>query len=166
MDILSSLANIGFDWKVALANLVNFLIVFILLNKFIFKPVSKTLDERRKKIEEGIENAQKAQTNLLMADKVYEEKLSEAQVKANEIIALAQGKGNELVHEAGVKATEEAQRIILEAEDTIEERKKAMEREIREKTADLVIVGLERILHEEIDEKKNTKIIHSLLHRT
>jgi F0F1-type ATP synthase membrane subunit b/b' len=47
MDILGILGKIGFDWQVALANLVNFLIIFWILKKFAFKPVREILQKDR-----------------------------------------------------------------------------------------------------------------------
>jgi F0F1-type ATP synthase membrane subunit b/b' len=54
------LGKIGFDWQVALANLVNFLIIVFLLKKFAFKPIAKIIQDRQNKINEGLENAKKA----------------------------------------------------------------------------------------------------------
>ena len=67
MNILEILGNIGFDWRIAFANLVNFLIIFYLLKRYAFGPIGRILDERRRKIEEGLEHAREAETNLMMA---------------------------------------------------------------------------------------------------
>ena len=63
--MLEILGNIGFDWPVALANLVNFLIIFFLLHKFVFKPLGKTVEKRKRDIADGLAAADKNQQLLL-----------------------------------------------------------------------------------------------------
>ena len=55
VNIYEILGKIGFDWQVALASLVNFLIILFVLKKFAFKPIKKLIQERQNKINEGIE---------------------------------------------------------------------------------------------------------------
>ncbi|MBU4369492.1 ATP synthase F0 subunit B, partial [Patescibacteria group bacterium] len=59
MDLQRILGNLGFDWRMALANLVNFLIIFFVLKKYAFKPIKEKLEEREKKIKTGLEDAEK-----------------------------------------------------------------------------------------------------------
>ena len=66
--MLEILGKIGFDWQVALANLINFFIVFLLLKKFFFKKIKETIRERRNKIEKGLEDAEKAAESLKSAE--------------------------------------------------------------------------------------------------
>ena len=81
------LAKIGFDWQVALANLVNFLIIFFLLKKFLFGPIAKTLAERKKAISEGLQNAALATDALSEAKKEGDKIIAEAKAQANTIIS-------------------------------------------------------------------------------
>ena len=98
------LGKIGFDWHVALANLVNFLIIFFVLKKFAFTPIQKMLRERREKIEKGISDAQKAEKNLSRANIEKEEIIKEAQDNANRILSTSQADGKNLIKDAKTQA--------------------------------------------------------------
>lgn len=163
MEIIDALAKIGFDWRVALANLVNFLIVFWLLKRFVFAPMQSKLKERKEAIEKGIEDAQIAERDRVMAKEKYEETVKEARVEATAIVSDAREKEKAIVSEAQGKAEEEARRIKSETEVSIEKERSRMQEDIRKSTAEMIVSGVEKILKEEVDEKKNEEIINSVI---
>ena len=78
MEILNEAAlNIGFDWRMALAQLVNFLIIFYLLKRFVWGSIKKTLAERKAKIDKGLEDAEAAEGLQLKAEQDYEKRVKE-----------------------------------------------------------------------------------------
>jgi hypothetical protein len=79
MDIGLILANLGFDWRVALANLVNFLVIILILKYFAFKPIAKIINEREDKIKKGIEDAERAATEFQMAKQVCEKTIEKGE---------------------------------------------------------------------------------------
>lgn len=162
MDLLDSLANIGFDWRVALANLVNFLIIFWLLKKFVFSSLKDVLEKRKQRIEEGIENAKLAERDRVMAKEAYEERMKEANVEANTIVSEARAKERDIVEEARGKADKEADVIIARGKEKIEEERSGLRSEVEKETARLVVDATEKLLRENIDEKKNEELIRSL----
>lgn len=162
MDLLDSLSNIGFDWRIALANLVNFLIIFWLLKKFVFSSLKDVLAKRKQRIEEGIENAQKAERDRVMAKEAYEERMKEAQVEANTIVSEARGKEREIVEEARGKAEKEADVIIAKGKEKVEEEKSRLRSEVEKETARMIVDATEKLLRGNIDEKKNEDLIRSL----
>jgi F0F1-type ATP synthase membrane subunit b/b' len=80
------LAKLGFDWKVALANLVNFLIIYLLLRNVVFKKLGNAIRERREKIQAGLDDAEKAKTALIMADHEKEQILNDGHLKVKELL--------------------------------------------------------------------------------
>lgn len=163
MDIQKILSNIGFDWRVAVANLVNFLVIFYLLKRFAFKPIQKTLNARRAKIDEGLENAEKARTELLMAKEVAKRELDATRIEANDIIAAARIQEQSIIAAAKKKAENESEKILKSAESQIAKDRSRLELELRRKTIDLVIEGLERIVPGEIDKKRKEELINQLV---
>ena len=91
MDIGLILANLGFDWRVALANLANFLIIVWILKRFAFKPIEKAIKNREDKIRKGVEDAERAATEFQMAKQTCDKTIEEAKYEANKIIASSQG---------------------------------------------------------------------------
>lgn len=83
MEILE---NFGFNSILFFAQIFNFLIIFWVLKKFMYKPVLKILDERKNKIEEGLKNAEEAEKRLLNAAEKEEQILKKAQADAKKII--------------------------------------------------------------------------------
>ena len=84
------LGQLGINWKLLLSQIVNFGILIVVLTVFVYKPLTRVMEERRKKIEQGLREAQEAKARLL---KVEDERLTviagaekEASAKADSII--------------------------------------------------------------------------------
>ena len=155
MDILNS---IGFDWQIALANFINFLIIFWILKRFVFKPVQKIIDARNSTIKTGIDKAQQSETELLVAQQHAAEELKAARSQANTIIAEAKETADDHVNHAKDRAETEASRILTQAQSQIAKDKAHMEKELFEQTAGLVALGVQKILEEDVDTKRNAEV--------
>lgn len=103
--VLSVLGSIGFNWHVALANFINFLIILFILNKFVFKKVLKTVDERRSLISKGLDDARLAQKKLLAAE-----------TESAEIISVSKSEGENIIKSSIDKAEASANEIISKAQ--------------------------------------------------
>ena len=161
--VLEILTNIGFEWRIALANFVNFMIIFWLLNKFIFPSLKKALKNRKEVIEKGVADAQKAETALVMADEEKKKIINEANYRAGDIRSEAEQDRKKIVGDAKGEATKEAEKTIAEAHKKIEISQKESEKEIYEKAVNLVVDATEKILKEKIDEKKGQQIIAEMV---
>lgn len=107
MEILTEVANkIGFDWKLALSSLINFLIIFVLLVKFALPALKKIIDERTKKIQEGLRLRNEADKIVEQAKREGGEIKSEANVKAESIISRSEISSKEILLQANSKAGE------------------------------------------------------------
>ena len=153
------LAKIGFDWQVALANLVNFLIIFYLLKRFLFGPVSKILAERKVAIAEGVKNATLASDALAEAKKEGERIVGEAKAQANVIISAAEHDGLTVRERRTKEAELQAAAILSDAQHEIAQEKSRLEYEIKVKAVEIAILGATTILKEEIDVVKNTQLV-------
>lgn len=103
MDAL--LEAFGIDWKLLIAQAVNFGILFVALWLLLYKPVMKTLDERAQKIAQGVDDAERAA-----------EKLAGADTEAAKIVGAADTKASEVLSSARESGTAEKTRIVKEAE--------------------------------------------------
>ena len=117
-QILTILGSVGFNWHVALANFFNFLIILFLLNKFFFKKIGKTIDERHHAIESGLQKARDAEVLL---SKVDEEK--------RDILRQAHEKEASIIREGELKAKERAEKLTKAAEEELEGKKAALQKE-------------------------------------
>lgn len=161
--MIEILGKIGFDWQVALANLVNFIIIFIILKKFAFAPIKKIITERQRKIDEGLDNAKKAETELLMAEEIREKKIQKARIEANSIVGSAQKKGDEIVNKSKEEAGITKATIISEGEKQIAQKKEMIKNEVEKETAGIIIDGIEKILRESLTEDQQKDYIKKVL---
>ncbi len=99
MEILN---NFGFEPILFLAQIVNFLIIYLLMKKFLYNPLLKTIKERKLKIEEGLKNTEDSEKLLAYASKKEHEILKNAQAEAKKLLEEAKAK-----HDYLLKQTEE-----------------------------------------------------------
>lgn len=162
MDLLEILGKIGFDWRMSLSNLVNFLIIFWLLKRFAFSRLQQSIQERRQKIDEGLENAKKAETDLMMAKTKYEETLAEARRQANELVAQAHEQGEQVIKQAVERAEAKVREMAALAKEQIAQDRARLEQEIQAKTVTVALALSEKILGKKLDQDADKKFIESL----
>jgi len=146
MDSLISTFHI--DWKIILAQLINFGIVVAVLYFFALKPLKKLMDERSQKIEGGVKDA-KTNAELLKATKAeYDAVITKARVEATNIF-------NEGKKEAEAKKAEMLEKAKAEVDVMIENGKKTLEAEkikmvadAKNEVAGLALAAVEKILEE------------------
>lgn len=160
MEVLEKL---GFDWKVALANLVNFLIIYYLLRNVVFKKLGQAIKERREKIKEGLDDAEKAKTALIMANHEKEKILAEGHMEVKEILVGAEATKTSIIDSAKIEAEAEARKIKEDSMREIESLAERQAKEVKEKSVDLIISGMEKVLRSEIDQKKAEKLVKDLI---
>ena len=158
-QIIEALGNIGFNWQVALANFVNFLIIFWILKKFAFGPMQKKIDERNEIIAGGVDNAKKAEEQLKNAEANYEKQITQAKKDAHSIIAIAQEEKKSIVEKAGSEAEERAAEIVARAEERMESEMQQMKTEFRKYAAELSIQSAERIIGDSLDKTKADDVV-------
>lgn len=157
------LGKIGFEWQVALANLINFLIIFFVLKKFAFEPIGKMIRERREKIEKGIADAQKAEKDLANADAQKTEIIREARVSAERMVTGSQADGKEIVKEAQNKANREREEILKQAKLDAAKEKSVGEEALRLEASKLIAGGMKKIIESYVAQGRGDEIINGML---
>ncbi len=165
MDLIETLGKIGFDWRMALSNLITFLIIFFILKKYAFEPINKILKTRRKKIEEGLEHAKTATENFLKSEEDYNLKIEKSKKDSIEIVDKAKKRGDEIIKNYTKQAEEKTIKIIEDAKKEINKEKELAKKEINEQAISLGIFITEKLLSENIDPEKNRKIINEFLNK-
>lgn len=154
---ISELAGqFGVNWKFLVAQVVNFCIVAFLLYKFAFKPVLSSLDERQKKIAEGLQYAEEMKHKLADAEKQHKETLKEAQQSAQKIIAEAKESSKEILDRQTQDAVVKAEDILEKAQESIELEHSKMLSEVRSEIARLVVQTTVKVLRKELSEDEKS----------
>lgn len=160
MELLNAL---GLDVKILLAQFFNFAILLLILWKFGYKPMLNFIDERRKTIEEGVENSKKAEVKLEEAEAKYQENIKQAKKEALEIMENAKELGEAKREDMIAKAKEEIGQIIDQEKSKMQAEKAETLREIKEEISGLVIETVEKVLEEKIDDKKDKELIEKTI---
>lgn len=145
-----------------LAQAVNFLILLVLLNKFLYKPILKLLDERRQKIAESIQNAEKISLELQKIEESKDKKLSNAISEAQKIIEDAKTQSQQLISQAKLDAEKTVESIIENAKADIAAERQFMQQEFRHQVSSLVITSLEKIITHDISTKDRQKLTQKI----
>jgi F0F1-type ATP synthase membrane subunit b/b' len=161
-QLLSMLANIGFNWHIALANFVNFLIVFTILHFLVFKKVSVTLKHRKHAIEKGLDDAEKSKQLLLSAEEEKAKALRVAHESHMAIIKDAETKANALASEIHSKAVEEMQNELAKLDQEHAEMRARTEKEFNDHAPKIVAQMYEKLLKNTMTESDNNRFISAI----
>ncbi|MFZ2205235.1 MAG: F0F1 ATP synthase subunit B [Minisyncoccia bacterium] len=151
------------DWKIMLAQLFNFALVFLALYFIAAKPLRKMMDDREDEIKTGLTDAENAKAELAGASLKKEEITREAKDNAKNIISQSQADGRDIVKEAKDKATLEKEEILKQARLDVEKEKKTGDEAIRKEAAELVSVGVRKMVEGYVAAGKGDEIINAML---
>ena len=145
-----------------IVQMIVFLILVWFTMKFVWPPIVAALDERAKKIAEGLSAADRAKADLAAANKRVEQQLSAARDDAAKRLADAERLAQQLVEEAKSRAAEEGVKIIAAAKaEAAQESVKAREA-LREQVAGLAVKGAESILRREVNAAVHAELLGRL----
>ncbi len=162
MDAINSL---GINGKLLIAQILNFVILLLLLKKFLYNPIVKMLDNRSQTIKKSLDDAKK-----------IEEELKKTEEKNQEIITAAQAEAKKMVEEAKKNAADEGKRILNEATKQAEAQKtkavaeitrekESAKNEIKKEAAELIALAASKVLQTKIDQKTDKSLIEEAIKR-
>ena len=148
------------------ATLIIQMIVFAILvwftMKFVWPPITAALDERAKKIADGLSAADKAKAELSQANKRVEEQLSAARNDAAQRLADAERLAQSMIEEAKGRANDEGAKIIGAAKAEAEQEATKAREALREQVAALAVKGAESILRREVNPGVHAELLNRL----
>jgi F-type H+-transporting ATPase subunit b len=147
MDVITEIfSNFGVTWPKFIAQIILFLIVYWVLNKYAFGPVLKMLAERRRRIEEGQHNAERIKKQLAEAELRYQEVLRKANDEATKLLEEARATGDAINQKQMQQAIKDAEGIIAKAQDTIVQERNKMVAEVKKEMVDLVVKTTSKVV--------------------
>jgi F-type H+-transporting ATPase subunit b len=145
------------------ATLIGQMITFTLLvwftMQYVWPPLMSALEERKKKIADGLAAAEKGQEDIKLAEKKAKKYLKDAKDESANIITLAQKRANEMVEESKATAKIEGDRMIEAARAQIEQEMQQAKENLRKEVAMLAFKAAEQILQQEVDKAKHKSIV-------
>ncbi len=129
---------LGIDWKLLTFQIIAFVILVVLLGKFVFPILMKAVDDRQEKIEETTKAAEEARIKAEKAEANVEDTLKTARKEAADIVATAKVEASQIAETADAKAKERADRIVAEAHEGIQKDVLAARKSLEKDTLNLV----------------------------
>ena len=131
-----------------------FLVVLFILKKYAWKPILESLKEREDSIENALQSAEEAKKEMAQLQAKNEELLKQAREEKDALLAEARNMKDKILAEAREKANAEAKNIVENAREQIEMEKQATLSEIKNLIAGYSIEIAEKVLREELSDKK------------
>ncbi len=160
--VLSVLGSIGFNWHVALANFINFLIILFILNKFVFKKVLKTVDERKSLITKGLDDARIAEKKLFAATTESEEIISASKSEGENIIKSSIDKAEVSAREIAQKAQHEADALTTNLKEKIENVNSSLLSDFKKSSPELFVKMFKKLVSENMTTEQHNAFVQSI----
>lgn len=149
-------------WDI-LWTVINLLVFYLLLRRFLFKPVLNMLDRREQIIKDDFDKAKKAADEAEALKSKYESELNSAHAEAAKIASTAKQRAEKDSAEIIADAREEAAHIIADAQQTIERDRAAAVESARAEIAGLAVMAASRVLEKNIDDESNRRFAEKVL---
>lgn len=159
----SGIGALGINLQALIIQLITFILAYLVLRQFAFKPILKVLRQRRELIESGVKLGEEMQRERAELDKTISDQLHSARVKADGIIGEAHDAARAAVAEAEEKARQKADNIVAEAHERGEHDIQQMRKKLEQELVGLVSEATEAIIDEKVDTKKDAALIDKAL---
>ena len=159
----AGIAALGINLPGLVAQLVNFTILLVVLRMFLFGPIVKMVDERKRRIEEGLRASEAAAQAAETSQVAARQALDEARAEGRELVARAQETANRLRAELEQGARTDAERIVTRAREEIEQERQQAVQALRAEFADLTVRAAERVVGQALDRSAHQRLIDEVL---
>lgn len=157
-NAISQLAGqFGVQWNLIIAQIINFALVAFLLYYFAFKPILKTIEERQKKIADGLRYTEEMNQKLKDAQLQHSEIIHQANLEKKELLDAAKEQAKNFTEKQSQEALAKSEYIIKKAEETIALERQKMLMSARSEIASLVIMTSEKVLQKNLTNEERTR---------
>ena len=143
--------------------IVNFLLLVFLLHRILYRPILRMLEQRRERIREGQEAAERARAEAEQMRQEYERQLEESRAHARKIMDDAAAAAERLREESVAAAQQEAQRIVERGREELRAEVEHARRELRQEVAALSVTVAGKLIQESLDSEKNRELAARLV---
>lgn len=157
------ISSLGINLKAFLFQLATFVIVLLILRRWVFPKLVATLEARRQALENSLVQARQTEETLKHAEAKAGEILLAARVQADAALAEANNKAEELITKSETVAGERGARIIAEAQKSLGQERERLRLQLRGELAELVILATGKVLRRKVDGSADRKLIEQSL---
>jgi len=155
--------ELGINWHGLLGQFISFAILLGLLILFAYKPVTKMLDERSKRIKDSMEQAEYVKEQTAKTEKLVQEQLAEARKQGQDVVAQAEQIGERLREEARQQAKQDAEAIVAKARSEIQAENEEAIAQLRREFVEVAIRAAEKVINKALDKEAHRQLIEETL---
>lgn len=155
--------GLGLDLKSLIFQTVNFAILAFLLGRFLYGPIIKVLDSRRKKIEESVKETEKIKQELAEVKKEQAKILAQARDEAKVLLAKEAERAKANYQEALTKAASDVNQTLIDGRQALERQRDEFHEKLKGEMSELVKDSLRKVLHEGLSEGEKEKLVTQAL---
>lgn len=157
------MGQLGINAWFLLSQIVCFVILWAVLQRYVFPVITRMLDKRAAVIREGIENAEKAKRELAEAQANVEQMMAQAHREAQQVLAQATQAAEHIRAELEKEAHERANQIIQQAQVRIQQETARAKAELRAQVADLAILAASRLIGTSLNDAGHRRLIEEFV---
>jgi F-type H+-transporting ATPase subunit b len=154
--------KLGINWGLLIAQIFNVVLLVWLLTRYLYRPVLNMLNERTRRVQEGLQDAERVKEQLARAKQDYDAELARARQEAAGILGQAQERAKVQEQEIIAQARQEADHIRSEAREQAMQEREQLLRDLKNQMAELVTMTATRVLGEELKANHDRLIEESL----
>jgi len=157
------LKSLGVDLPSVVWHLINFIILILILQRFMYKPILKMLDDRSTRIRDSMEQAERTRVETASLEERSKGLLDEARREGQAILAQANRNSERIIGEARQAAQQEGDRLLERARaDLTREREQAFQ-ELRQQIADLAVLAAGHVVRQSLDDAGHRQLVQQFL---
>ncbi len=151
------------DTTMVLLTWVTFFLLLTVLHKFAWKPILAALDSREEAIRKSVESAEHIEAQMARLEETRQEIINKTETTSQQMIAEARQAAEQAAKSVQAKAREEARIIMENAQRDLKEDFDRAQADLKQQSADLAVKLASKLLEENLDAKKNEKIVKQYL---
>ncbi len=156
---MEALGGLGINPSFLLSQVVNFLILFAGLYFLLWKPILKMFDQRKERIQQGLEDAERAREERERAEAEFDKRVEEAAQERERIIARATDEAQEERKSILAQAEQDAEKVLIGAREEAQSERERILEELRGQVAVLAIAAANRLIGEALDEERQRRLV-------
>jgi len=160
---MEGFASLGVNLPLLVVFVVNFIVLFVLLRLFLYKPVMKMLDERTKRTKDAMDLVEATKKEFEQAKGEVQREIEKGRQEAQAIITQSMQVGERLKEESRQEATKQAQAIVDRTRSELEAERDKIVGDLRREFVDISIAAAEKVIKETLDKEKHRKLIEETL---
>lgn len=155
--------KLGIDWKLLVAQLVNFTILITILYKLLYKPMLDMFQKRKNTISRSLKEAKKIEEDLKNLEQVKDLEMREARVQSKELVNKAAAAAEEQKNRALAETKSASDKLVSEAKDIIRLQREQMLKELEKETGGLAVLMVEKFFKKNMTKDEQEKIAKGIV---